>query len=186
MIKSVASWLEKVCSRSRCLTELLGRPYLRAVRNEVRLARIAKSDRVLSVGCGAVPFTAIHVARLTGALVVALDHDPQAVELARRCVARLGLDKLVTVEHCDGSEWGGEGFDVAIVALQACRKNAVLSCLCAEDHGPRRVIVREPGRAFRTLYDDSVIGWPVSGQVRQNLRTFDQSVLIAAGGARTG
>lgn len=182
MIKGIVSLLEKICSRCRPLVELYSRPYIRVVQNEIDLAQITATDRVLNVGCGAIPFTAMLVARLTGAHVVAVDRDLQAARLAQACVRKTGLAPLIQVVHCDGAQgaWTSDAFDVAIVALQAEPKAQILSCLYASSQEPKRVVVRVPSVPFRSQYDSLPHGCSIADTVPQDMKTFDRSALIMA------
>ncbi len=62
--------------------------YKHVVKKEVELARISQEDTVLNIGCGAIPFTALHIVQMTGAKVIALDKDPEAVSKARYCLKK--------------------------------------------------------------------------------------------------
>ena len=180
MIKSTVSLFEKLCSRWNPLVTLYSRPYLRVVENEIKLARITAADRVLNVGCGAVPFTAMLTATLTGAYVVAVDRDFEAACLARNCVRRAGLSDLVDVVHCDGSQhaWVADGFDAAIVALQAAPKAGILSNLFHSAREPKRIVARVPSEPFSSQYDPLPEGTPIVARVAQNMKTFRSSALI--------
>ena len=182
MIKSTVALLEKICSRSHPLVDLYSRPYMRVVQNEIGLARIAAADRVLNIGCGAIPFTAMLIARLTGARVVAVDRDPQAAPLAQACVRQAGLASLVRIVVSDGSRsaWAPHGFDVAVVALQAEPKAGILSSLLDSGQGPSRVVARVPREPFLDQYDPLPPDCPIAARAAQNMKTFEWSALIVA------
>lgn len=60
---------------------------------------------VLFVGGGALPMTAIMMAKLRRISSVVLDIDPEAVDLANRVISLLGLDNKVKVILGDGTTW---------------------------------------------------------------------------------
>ncbi len=182
MIKKAVSLLEKACSRCRLLVRLYSRPYVRVVENEIDLARITPTDRVLNIGCGAIPFTAMLIARLTGARVVAVDRDPQAARLAEACVRKAGLASLIRIVVCDGARpaWAPHGFDVAVVALQAEPKAGILSSLLDSGRGRSRVVARVPRDPFLDQYDPLPPGCPIEARAAQNMKTFECSALIEA------
>ena len=180
MIKETVATLEKLISRSSWLTGLYSRPYAPVVQNEIELAQITSADRVLSIGCGAVPFTALLVARMTGARVTAVDRDPVAARLAEACVARCGLADQVQIVCCDAADAVPGAVDVAIVALQAEPKGEILSALFAANPPLQRVIVRLPSERFASQYDLLPGSWPIAAQVAQNMKTFDRSALVLA------
>lgn len=180
MIKKIVSLLEKTCSQCRPLVELYSSPYMRVVQNEIDLAHITAADRVLNIGCGAIPFTAILIARLTGAQVVAVDRDPQAAQLAQNCVQKTGLGHLIQIVHGDGSQRMPERFDVAVIALQAEPRAQILSSLFSSGQEGRRIVTRLPSEPFRNQYDPMPHDYPIAAQVPQAMKTFDRSVLIMA------
>ena len=58
----------------------------------VRRGRVASGETVAVFGCGGVGLSAIQVAALAGARVIAIDIDPAKLELARRAGAELTFD----------------------------------------------------------------------------------------------
>ena len=89
--------VEKVLTRLPLLSFFYSRPYRGVVEREVKLAAIGDGDVVVNIGCGSVPFTAIYLARLTGAKIVALDKEKEAVECARRYIKARGLADIIRV-----------------------------------------------------------------------------------------
>ena len=182
MIKRTVRLLEKLGSQCRPFVGLYSAYYRQVVSNEIALADITAADTVLNIGCGAIPFTAILIARLAGASVVAVDRDPRAVALARGCVKKLGLDHLIRVVHGDGAEQLPVAFDVAVVALQAEPRAQILSRLMQAQgtRRGRRIVTRVPSGTFRQQYDPMPSQYPVAAHVPQGMKTFDRSVLMVA------
>ncbi|GAB3453617.1 SAM-dependent methyltransferase [Actinophytocola sediminis] len=70
------------------------------IEEEFGTFELSPDARVLLVGAGSFPMTPLYIARRTGAGVVGVDIDPEAVELGRQVVARLGSDDLdIRLEH---------------------------------------------------------------------------------------
>ncbi|ASW56910.1 class I SAM-dependent methyltransferase [Plantactinospora sp. KBS50] len=69
------------------------------IEEEFRMCRITSSSRVLLVGCGSFPMTPLHIATRTGAQVVGVDIDAEAVELGRRVLDMLGRDLDIRLEN---------------------------------------------------------------------------------------
>lgn len=55
---------------------------------------LTPASKVLLVGSGSFPMTPLYIARRTGASVVGVDIDPEAVELGRQVMTTLGSDDL--------------------------------------------------------------------------------------------
>lgn len=64
------------------------------IEEEFGTFELTPAAKVLLVGSGSFPMTPVYIARRTGASVVGVDIDPEAVELGRRVVTKLGADDL--------------------------------------------------------------------------------------------
>lgn len=179
IIPGLVAFLEKKVARNRVLVSLYGGYYRQVIDNEINLAAISAHDRVLNVGCGAIPFTAILIARKTGAKVWAIDCDETAALIARQCVAAQQLEHLVTVMHLDGTEEIPFDFDVAVVALQAKPKNDILENLLKYGGPQARLVFRRPRSELAHQYDLLPARPYFSDCINQGMATFDQSVLYA-------
>jgi protein-L-isoaspartate O-methyltransferase len=77
--------------------------YHRLMEREVKLACLKPGARVLHIGCGHLPMTALHLAGM-GFSVEAIDCDPAAVRSARQMVRRHSQDERITVSEADGRD----------------------------------------------------------------------------------
>jgi hypothetical protein len=171
--------LEKVLARLSPLASLYSRPYLRVVEQEIRLASIGRADIVVNIGCGAVPFTAIHLARLTGARVIAMDRDNEAVECARRYLKASGLQETIEVVCGDGEQAAEcEGARVWVVALQAAPKEGILKHFLNNAPRGTRAVFREPRTEFSNQYDQLPCSARPQSVINYNMITFNRSVLF--------
>lgn len=157
--------------------------YEDVIRDEVALAGIGADDRVVNVGCGPTPFTALLLARATGAQVTGIDRDPRAVSRAQRLVARCGLERRVRILLGDASD-ELPPFDVAVLALQVTPKRPVLAALASRAAPHARLIVRHPADWCEGMYD--ALGAEVAplAEVRHHKGAFDRSALYRAGDVR--
>lgn len=179
IIPTLVAYLEKKVAGNRTLTSLYANYYQQVIDNEIKLASITAKDRVLNIGCGAIPFTALLVARKTGARVWAVDCDKTAVKIARRCVAAQQLEHLVTVMHLDGTDSIPFDYNVALVALQAKPKKAILENLLKSGAAQARLVFRRPRREMAHQYDLLPARPLFSDFIGQDKATFDCSVLYA-------
>ncbi len=177
LIPAIVASMEKKGAGSALLVALYSRIYNEVIRNEIALAGISTADRVLNVGCGGIPFTAIQVARLTGAKVCAIDRDGDAVQVAKRCIASMKLDEQISIVKSDGTDSLPSDFDVAIVALQAEPKKELLKNLIYYGGPSARLVFRCPRQELSHQYDLLPIDPAPCGKVIQNQVTFDCSVM---------
>ena len=174
--------LEKVLTRLPPLASLYSRPYLGVVEREVTLAAIGDGDVVVNIGCGAVPFTAIYLARLTGAKVIALDKDKKAAECARNYVEAGGLADTIRVVWGDGVQASEcESATAWIVALQAAPKNAILKHFLKSAPQGARIVFREPRPVFAGQYDQLPCSARPQSVTNHNMVAFNRSVLFTQG-----
>lgn len=176
-IQPVVRTFEKISSSSRLLAWMYSRPYRRVVENEIDLGKLNQNDTILNIGCGAVPFTALYLASLTGARIFALDVDSRATELANKCIHKAGLEHRITILHQDGSQAFERPFSASIVSLQASPKAEILKALQTSALPGARLIFRLPSPTYYNHYDSLLINMPVQAQASQPMRTFDRSVL---------
>ncbi len=181
LVKKVAliGRLEKVIARLPLLASFYSRPYFRVVEQEIGLAAIGNRDLVVNIGCGAVPFTAIYLARLTGARVIALDRDREAAECARRYIRASGLADMIRVEWGDGARASKcESATVWIVALQAAPKKAILKHFLESSPQGARIMFREPRPEFASRYDQLPPSARPQSMTNHSMVTFNRTVLF--------
>jgi predicted dehydrogenase len=87
--------------------------------NAVRAANLNLGEPVAVIGLGLVGQLVAQLARLQGAIVVALDIKPERVELAKHLGADHGLIADASSERVINSITGGRGVDCVIVAAAA-------------------------------------------------------------------
>lgn len=173
----VASW-EKKCNNIPALFNLYARPYKGIVNKELQLAEIDDRDYVVNIGCGAMPFTAVYIAKLSGAKVCAIDYDQQAVKRARNCIKNLGLTEQIEVKVSDGTSYSAEDFTAGLVALQAEPKKEILENLLATANQGSRFVFRRARKAFSQQYDFLPEEYEAEATVKQWMLTFNRSSLF--------
>ncbi len=178
--RMVAAW-EKTWGRIPLLASAYSHRYRSVVMREIDLGGITGTDRVLNIGSGGVPFTAMLLAEMTGARVTALDLDPHAAGRARELVATMGLSELIDVKVGDGCRISAAPFSAALVALQAEPKGDILRNLLCTGLEGFRAIIREPRGRFEDNYDRVPADFVPVAAVEQDKITFDRSVLYLKG-----
>ena len=177
IIPSMVALMEKRAAANPIWVSLYSQRYHKVIDKEIKLARINSGSHVLNIGCGGIPYTAIMIARYTGAKVWAIDRDEKAIKAARRCIASLQMENQVEVAECDGTGFFPFEFDVAIVALQSEPKEKILSNLMERGAPGARLVFRRPRPEVATQYDILPENPLPLRQTSQNKATFDSSVL---------
>ncbi|SIQ07773.1 Nicotianamine synthase protein [Alkalispirochaeta americana] len=182
IIKPLVAAFEKLCASSRTLFWCYAAPYRGVVSREISLSGIGEGDRVLAIGCGSLPFTAVLVATLAKAQVVAVDIDPVSVLKARELIQRLGLSSRIQVLAGDAASITLPQAEVALVALQAAPKKEILDNLARSlSDTCGRVLLRLPRPGLEGQYGlDSSERFLYSARaVYHSMPTFDRSVMVS-------
>ena len=189
VLKRAFADLEQSFASVPWLFELLVEFYRPVVRREVAMANVDTSDRVLAVGCGALPYTAALIAECSRATVFALDYDQDALAGARRTLTRTDGGGRVELVAGDGtqvslSSMDVDSLDVAFVAVQAGPKTEIVEHLRSMEDGPDRIVVRRPRPSFASAYGSLPTGYEPIDSVAQPAFAFGRSALF--GGRKQG
>ncbi len=168
--------LEKIWHLHPQIQKIYSAPYRWVVQREARMAEINREDRVLSLGCGAIPFSAIFLKEYSGAPVWALDIDAQALEKAGQLLRKNGI-RGITLLQGNGAEIDLSQFTVILVALQVEPKKGVLKNFFAGAPEGARLIMRSPRHLFVPGYDPLPPTPQPCQRISQPLITFGGSVL---------
>lgn len=181
IIQPVVVAAERWGSRVPFFVEAYAKPYAEIVRKELELAAAQSGDTLLNIGCGAIPFTAIHAVRQRNMNVIAVEADPTTAEDARRCIRSMGLETHIEVVTGRGEYLREVSWNCAIVALQAEPKMQILHTLLEEGQDTSCIIFRLASPAFSDHYDTLDLSGLNYSQVAQDMKTFDRSVLVSCG-----
>tara|TARA_Y100001960_G_C14782785_1_gene888135 strand:+ start:3453 stop:4229 length:777 start_codon:yes stop_codon:yes gene_type:complete len=109
-----------------------------------------ESKKIIFVGSGSMPLTALIMHYKYGLDVTLLDMDREAVEKSQKLVKKLGLN--ITVEHKDFFEYNLSGFDVVFLAsLVADKKQAIEKIKVS---GTTHFLTRGADGVYKIFYDD--------------------------------
>jgi hypothetical protein len=122
--------------------------------NEIKLAHINVNDKVLVIGSGSIPATAILIAQKTGAFVTGVDRDYRSALYGNRYTKQHHFDVNLHVSYADGSTFDISSYDVIIVAYGIQDEPRLFSFLGRDMDSTARVIYRQP--YDRTFSDTSL------------------------------
>lgn len=162
---------EYLGSRWPALGRLYGRLfYGPMVRRELELAAVDGRHRILHLGCGPLPLTAMVLAE-AGLRVDAVDRDPEAASSAARVIAGSGLDQRINVICADGCEVDYAGYDAVWVSFHVHPRRECLERILLTLNGGGRIIYRNPRGWRKGLYSHveptSLIGTDGACSTRQ-------------------
>ena len=113
----------------------------------------ANSDtQICFVGSGPLPMTAIDMHLQTGARIICVDNDDDAIDLSRKMIANMGLSDQIEVHHADGNSFDYTGNNVVFVASLVGDKNSVIAKI-RTDAPEAQVAVRSVEGLKAMLYE---------------------------------
>lgn len=152
MIRRWTKFMEKIIGGQEPVLRLYESYYRELVARELDLAAIDAGDKILCIGGGAVPCTAMELARRTRADIRVVDIDQLAVRRAGQLVARAGLEDRIKVCLADGGSMNVDQYDVIHIALQVCPKEGVVRNILGGCKAGCRVIIRQPRSYLACFY----------------------------------
>ena len=103
---------EKVAAKFNIISSNYFKMYQELVDKEIKMVGISPEDKVIVIGCGSLPITAVLVAIKTKAHVIAIDKDEIAVKKAVNYIRNHHLEDKVEIEHADVEFYPLNKFDV--------------------------------------------------------------------------
>jgi len=122
-------------------------------RKEYRAVGISENDKILHVGCGAYPITAITLAKINGVHIVGIDKNPKAVELAKDVIHRKKLDKKIKIENGDGINYPVGKFNTIIISSCSTPKEKILEHILRNAKPKSKIIARDLDPAAQIVTD---------------------------------
>lgn len=145
--------IELLATKSRIIYLFASLYYRLLVKRESMLAGIGKDDRVLCIGGGMCPYTAILLHQYTKARVTVIDNDSRCIEQSRCFLRHLGMEGVDVTFH-DGAQVNCRGHTVIHIAMQISPKEAVLKQILKKAQDGARVLVRMPKNNLEGLYSN--------------------------------
>ncbi len=138
---------------------------------EARCARIGPLSKVLFIGSGALPVTALTLVRELRCQVTCLDRDRLAAELSRKALAQLGCPERLQVVHGSLADVDVESYTHIWIASLVPNKTDVLEVLARRAHPTARVLVRY-GEGLHRIFNyelepDALRGWLVQRRLER-------------------
>lgn len=128
--------------------------YAKMIQKEIQLAKIGDNDKVLFVGCGPLPISAILLQENTNAQVDTIDIDQKMARSAQKYLCRCKKEHLVSVFHKKIQDVSLVEYSVIMIAVQVEQKEEMLEYLLSRCSSGTRILFRE---SSKTLYKNSII-----------------------------
>lgn len=136
---NIVKLIERISEKIGFVGDLYLTLYQRSVAQEAKLASITKADKILHIGCGSLPYTAEVMAQ-TGAKVIAIDNDPEAVKAATIYVAKKNLNFEIFLGN--GEDYQIEDFTVIVLSLGVQPLEPIIQRILCQARKGTRVVFR--------------------------------------------
>jgi len=181
VLGGVFKTLEALACRSTVLARVYEELfYSPTLHREMDMAELAAGSKVLVVGSGRLPMTAVHLAR-HGHDVTAVDNDAAATSAARRFSQRSAAGLNVRFETGDGVDADADGYDAVWITFSASPKQKVLQRALDTMSEGAKAVFRNPRGVVTRFYepvDEECLG-PSAKRSRHLLGK--ESVMLAKG-----
>ena len=165
-----------------CTFQRLGKLYEGIIgieyKKESEMFDVFESKKLLHIGSGAYPITAIMLAKVTDAEIVAIDRDSVAINLARKVINKHELYEKITIKRGDGVEYPIENFDTIIISSCSVPKIEILEHIFKTAKPKCKIIVRELEKNvesltnFIDLYDNILLMGKMSNHAFPNFKWY--------------
>jgi precorrin-6B methylase 2 len=132
---------------------LLYKRFVTLLTNEISLASITNMDKVLFIGSGPIPITAILMHELCGAKVDCGERYKPSADLSEKVLAKLNYTDFIHVINKDGVDTDYSQYSVILVALLAKPKSELLKTIWKQAPSGTRIICRTSDLVRQAFYE---------------------------------
>lgn len=170
--------IEKIAGQNNIFQSIMLAYYRPIVAKEVNLSNINKDSKVLCIGGGYFPCTAILIHKISGAEVTVIDNDEKTIESAKKRIEKLGISKKVCVKYANGIEIDTKEYDMVHIAMQVSPKEEVFSNAFEKIHKKSKILIRVPKKHLKQGYHEFKISKKEKNFVKQPIFSNIRKTLL--------
>lgn len=118
---------------------------------ELKMAKLCQGTRIIHIGCGPLPLTALYLGR-KGFSVVAMDNDLQALERAREVVQQNSLEDRIEIAAGDGVHVDYTPYGAVWISLHAWPQLEIIKRALETIEEGGTIICRNSRSYLKSLY----------------------------------
>ena len=134
---------------------LLTKRFITLIRNEVKLGKMTKNDKVLFIGCGPFPISAILFNQFVGCHIDCYEKRKYRANLANKVLAKLDLSDTIKVIHKKGETISDDKYNTVVIALLAKPKDKILDRIYRMVKPHTRIVCRTSDSENKVFYEDT-------------------------------
>ena len=127
-----------------------------SVKKEIEMLDLSSSDKILHIGCGAIPYTSIIISREVNSKITCIDYNPHVVDIANDYLKRYNLSNKIKIETGDGKIYNVSDFDSIILSYGVDDQDLVLKHVIDSMKIGAKLILRRSTTEHNN-YTDSIV-----------------------------
>ncbi len=140
MVKKLTQIYETYASKNKLFKVFATLYYTPMIKKEIRLAKVDHMSKVLFIGGGPLPMSALLLKRFTDAQITIVDCNSAVIKKAENVIKKSGV--IIQVIHAYGQEVEIKDYDTIIVAKQVVSQDCVLRHLINKANPKTKIILR--------------------------------------------
>jgi precorrin-6B methylase 2 len=132
----IACKLDKI---AKTYENTVGREYKKEIEN----FDLKNDKKILHIGCGAYPITAMMLSSLDNAKIVTIDSNHRSIKLAKKVIQRKNLGDKIKAEYGDATKYPLNGFDTIIISGCSVPKIQVFNYIIKNAKPNSKIIIRD-------------------------------------------
>ena len=179
MIKKLLDWLyyffELFANHNMLFAKMYIYYHKSSVNKEIKLAGLKSNDRIIHIGCGAIPYTSIIIVKELNTKILGIDHHKKVINHAQKFVKRIGLKDYISLKNKSGNLINLSHFNVVFISYGIGKIDIVLRHVFENIEKNGKIILRR-STCDHNEYVDSVIDKYSVKKIR--LLLTQESILI--------
>jgi protein-L-isoaspartate O-methyltransferase len=115
-----------------------------SVKKEIELLDLSSNEKILHIGCGAIPYTCIILSDYIRSKIEGIDNDQIIVEKSKRYIEKNGLTDLIQIKKGDGTTYDVSSYDIVILSYGIENHEQVLQNIINKIDKDKKILLRIP------------------------------------------
>lgn len=114
-----------------------------SVLKEIKMCDISSSDKVIQIGCGAIPYTLIIFYNELKVSLTGIDIKEKAVTQAKEFLKKFNLPQEIKIKKGDGSNYDFSKYDLILISYGAKNTEQVLKNVLSNSKQNTKILLRK-------------------------------------------
>ena len=115
-----------------------------SVKKEIELLDLCSNEKILHIGCGAIPYTCIILSNYIRSKIEGIDNDQIIVEKSKRYIEKNRLTDLIQINEGDGAIYDVSSYDIIIISYGIENHEQVLENIINKIDKGKKILLRIP------------------------------------------